>query len=159
MNKVSEVRRAYFGSDAAATRRLHRKLESLGPEGSFAAHLLRAQKASSRAKAYGCARRSRHGDRYSDLAYDRKGEAISKLCKLLTASSLGLRWGWAIDHQQSWAKWVLYVDLPNGQVSFHSPTRGDGPDYPAAWDRQAISQEHILAYCEMLLANKIEELA
>jgi hypothetical protein len=30
--------------------------------------------------------------------------------------------------------WVVYFDLPTGQVSFHSVTRGMGPDYSAPWD-------------------------
>ena len=32
--------------------------------------------------------------------------------------------------------WVLYLDLPTGQVSFHAPARGPGPDYPGEWDGQ-----------------------
>jgi hypothetical protein len=29
---------------------------------------------------------------------------------------------------------ILYVDLPTGQVSFHTGTRGEGPDYAGEWD-------------------------
>jgi hypothetical protein len=29
---------------------------------------------------------------------------------------------------------VLYVDLPTGQVSFHTAARDDGPAYAGAWD-------------------------
>lgn len=29
---------------------------------------------------------------------------------------------------------VLYVEIPTGQVSFHSPVRGAGPNYTKPWD-------------------------
>ena len=29
---------------------------------------------------------------------------------------------------------ILYIDLPTGQVSFHSPNRGEGPEYEGGWD-------------------------
>jgi hypothetical protein len=35
---------------------------------------------------------------------------------------------------QEFHQWVLYVDLPTGQVSFHTAARGVGPDYPGKWD-------------------------
>ena len=44
------------------------------------------------------------------------------------------------------ASWVLYVELPAGQVSFHSPTRGTGPDYTRDWDQQHASEERIIAF-------------
>ena len=151
LHKATETQRAYYGSDATVTRRLHRKLESLGHEGQIAAHLLRAQKASSRAKGYG---RSRHrGFRvtYSDLSYARKGDSITALCELLSKESCGLRWGWARDPANPKVEWLLYVDLPVGQVSFHSPARGTGPDYAAGWDGAQTSEERIIAYCDSLL--------
>ena len=33
-------------------------------------------------------------------------------------------------------RWVLYIDLPGGQVSYHAATRHPGPDYPGEWDGQ-----------------------
>ncbi len=150
LHKATETQRAFFGSDATVTRRLHRRLESLGHEGQIAAQLLRAQKASSRAKRYGSAGRG-GGNSYSDLSYERKGESIAKLCDLLTENSCGLRWGWARDPDKPQAEWVLYVDLPVGQVSFHSLARGIGPDYVTGWDNQRKSEERIIAYCDLLL--------
>jgi len=41
------------------------------------------------------------------------------------------------------ALWVVYFELPQGQVSFHSPTRGSGPDYPGEWDGTHTSQDRI----------------
>lgn len=47
---------------------------------------------------------------------------------------------------------VLYVDVPEfGQVSFHSPTRGDGPEYDGVWDGARKSQERVFAYCDAVL--------
>ena len=55
---LSAVEQVYYGSHAATTRKLHRRLEALGARGRIAAQLLRAQKASSRAKNY-CAAKHR----------------------------------------------------------------------------------------------------
>ena len=47
------------------------------------------------------------------------------------AAGLGIAWGWKQDPATINYPWVLYVDLPTGQVSYHSQFRGEGPDYPA----------------------------
>lgn len=52
----------------------------------------------------------------------------------LHASRLGMRWGWKEDPTREFHRWVLYVDLPTGQVSFHAQTRNGGPDYTGDWD-------------------------
>ena len=150
---ATETSRAYHGSDAAATRRLHRKLESFGHEGRIAAELLRAQKASARAKKYGFARPSRGATSYREHSYDRKADRIVGICALLTEDSCKLRWGWGHDTACGQAAWVLYVDLPNGQVSFHSERRHQGPDYPGEWDGMHASEERIIAYCDSLLSR------
>lgn len=48
--------------------------------------------------------------------------ATDNLCKILTehGAQLGLEWGWQNDAQQERHKWVIYVLLPTGQVSFHT---------------------------------------
>ncbi len=118
----------YEGSSGDATKALYERLEKLGPIGVIALNLLRAQKNSARAKVY---RRS-----YKSLAYDRKQWAMGNLANALAdhADALELRWGWGVDAAQEHHRVVLYVDLPTGQVSFHTDLRGDGPDYPADWD-------------------------
>lgn len=67
-----------------------------------------------------------------------------------------IRWGWAPDASVRFgesASWVLYVDLPHGQVSFHSPTRGRGPDYPGRWDGQRnVGDLRVLRFVEVVLA-------
>jgi hypothetical protein len=133
VNAVAEVMRIYQGSDGGATRGLYARLEKLGPIGQIAVNLFRAQKASERAKKY------RGGDgrsSYRQLAYDRKQWAINNLSTALAehAETIGFAWGWGEDEKQEYHRQVLYVDLPTGQVSFHTAGRGEGPDYPGQWD-------------------------
>jgi hypothetical protein len=123
------VWQVYEGSNGDATKALYAHLESMGPIGTVAVNLFRASKTSGRAKVY-------RGRRFRDAAYDTKQWSLDNLCKVLTAhaEALGLPWGWAEDPKQAIHRWVLYVDLPTGQVSFHSGARGDGPAYPRQWD-------------------------
>ena len=106
-----------------------------------AAALFRAQKSSANAKTYSRENRER--------TYDRKRDALGQLCGALKSSSL--TWGWKEDPDESYAHWVLYVDLPNGQVSFHSPSRTQGPDYSGDWDGMHESRVRILEYCDKIL--------
>lgn len=126
---MHEVLAIYEGSDGEATKRLYQRLEALGPVGHVAVNLFRAHKSSARAKVY-------RGGGYRGLAYERKGWAMDNLVAILAeqAAELGIRWGWGEDAAQEYHRWVLYVDVPTGQVSFHTERRGGGPDYPAAWD-------------------------
>lgn len=128
------------GSDAAATKALHRALDAVGPMGKVAHHLLAAQKSSSRAKAF----RS-----YSDRYYETKGAQLGQLADALRQTHVV--WGWGEDSRGS-LPWVLYVDLPTGQVSFHARDRGDGPDYPGSWDRiPGASGPRIIAWAHSLI--------
>lgn len=113
-----------------------------------ALNLFRAQKNSSRAKQY-------RGRGYKDMAYDRKQWSMGNLCRVLGqhAEALGLPYGWKQDPGTLFddrSSWVLYVDLPEGQVSFHSPVRGGGPDYPGEFCGEHRSTERILAYCDRI---------
>jgi hypothetical protein len=136
---LAGVVRIYDGSDGAATLALYAQLEARGPAGVVAMNLFRAQKASSRAKVY------RGGvpgkGSYRGMAYDRKAWSLTNLCTTLDAhgDALGLRWGWAFDPAMPGFPWVLYVDLPTGQVSFHNPAPIGKARYVGTWDgvRQA----------------------
>jgi hypothetical protein len=121
----------YIGSNADATRLLYAKLTAIGPVGIVATNLFRAVKCSSRAKGY-------HRRDHSREAYGRKQWSIQNVCDALSehAASLGIVWGWGEDRNTMGYPWVLYVEIPTGQVSFHSPVRGSGPDYPGEWDHQ-----------------------
>ena len=118
---------------------------------------MRAQKASTRAKKY---RGGISGvGSFSDLAYQRKSECLIRLCECLLNGAgdcvaiVTIRWGWKIDPLQPHAKWVLYIDLPNGQVSFHSTERFGGPDYPAEFDGAHASADRIISFCNFVFMN------
>lgn len=129
MSRLLEVLTAYTGSDGEATRSLFGRLEGLGPVGLVAVNLFRAQKASERAKVY------RRG--FRGVAYDKKDWAIEQLCTALRehGTVLGLAWGWGTDPETPVYSDVLYVELPDGQVSFHTRARvPECPDHDRPWD-------------------------
>lgn len=150
----------YEDSDGVKTRRYHAELEERGPVGIVAANLLRAQKASARAKIYrgGIAGRGS----FRGMAYERKQAALERLSEVLVehAPALGIRFGWKPDPDtllNGRPTWVLYVDLPEGQVSFHAPGRGLGPDYPAEFDgARGMSVGRILKFCDRVTGAERE---
>ncbi len=157
--KQMSVRQVYFGSNGGETRSVLCRLRKHANLGLIAAELFRAQKASSRAKQYRGGIRSESGGTtsYRDLAYNRKEDALSKLSKALMSSSHDLQWGWGIDEKMPYAFHVLYVDLPDGQCSFHSPERYAGPDYGGTWDGKRESEVRILGFCEQVMRSPIVE--
>jgi hypothetical protein len=132
--ELLEAQRIFDGSNGDETKALYDRLAKLGPVGNIALNLFRANKNSVRAKAY------RGGipgkGSYRRMAYDRKNWAMDNLGHALHqhAAVCGLRWGWGIDPSQRRHAIVLFVDLPTGQVSFHTEVRGLGPNYPGQWD-------------------------
>lgn len=147
------VRDIYFASNGAATLQLLNALRDIIPYGCIAAELLRLQKASSRAKDYrgGIERSDGNYNSYRHLAYQAKAEALTILHNELNRNSFGLCWGWGIDPAQKQNPNVLFVDLPNGQVSFHSPQRMSGPDYELPWYGQESSEDRIISFCQKVL--------
>lgn len=143
----------FYGSDGAATREFYVNLERAGAIGIVGMNLFRAQKASSRAKKY------RGGIRgvgsFKSLAYGKKNWSIEQLSLTLGkfGPELGISFGWKMDpgvplHGE--ASWVIYIDLPQGQVSFHSPQRFSGPDYPGEWDGKHESENRIIEFCDVV---------
>lgn len=134
-------------SDGNVTKSYYALLEKLGPIGLIALNLFRAQKCSIRAKAY---RKKTH----IQDAYGRKQWSIDQLCDILLryGSEVGITFGWKQDEKvilSNATSWVFYVDLPNGQVSFHSPVRGKGPEYHSDWDgRKGMSVVRVLQFCD-----------
>lgn len=123
---LANILSVFEGSRGEATIALYDELLELGTAGAVAIELFRAQKASSRAKIY-------RGGGYRGKAYDKKQWAVDNLTRAL--AELGtVPWGWKQDAKQEYHNWVLYVDLPTGQVSFHTAARGQGPDYAGDWD-------------------------
>lgn len=141
------AREVFDGSDGLKTRAYYADLEKRGPIGQAAVRLFRAQKTSTRAKLY-------RGRSYKSAAYDVKSWSMGELCRVLAehGDSLGIAYGWKRDPNTVFGEepsWVLYCDLASyGQVSFHSPSRGAGPDYPGTWDGQHLSEHRILVFCD-----------
>jgi len=152
MNTSSEAAAIYCGSNGGATRSFCSGLEKNSQLGRIAAELFRTQKASSRAKRYRGGIKHRNGGRtsYRDLAYQRKELCLERLCDLLVADDCGMCWGWSQDPKQLDAPHVLYVNLPQGQVSFHSPERYAGPAYTLEWDGSGKSERRIIELCDSI---------
>lgn len=149
---MQEITVIYEGSNGDATKALYDRLALLGPLGQIAVNLFRAQKSSARAKVYRGGMRGRGS--YRGMAYDRKQWAMDNLASILTehAQTCGMGWGWGDDQMQEYHRAVLYVDLPTGQVSFHTDHRGKGPDYPGNWDKaRDASPGRICSWCARLL--------
>lgn len=156
MAAVFNVREIYDGSNGDATRALYAQLATLGPIGDVAVNLFRASKASGRAKVYRGGIRGQGS--YKSMAYDKKNWSINNLTRALGAHaiSLGIRWGWHHDPHTPGFEWVLYVDVPTGQVSFHSDRRGEGPEYPGVWDGlRGASHHRVIDWCESLLTERV----
>ncbi len=149
----------YEGSDASQTKALYSKMESLGPIGLLALNLFRAQKCSARAKLYRGGIPG--GGSFKDMAYDRKAWSLKNLNSILLKHHLELRipWGWQRDPAEKLAPWVLYIDLPQGQVSFHSTERYSGPDYLKCWDGRHKNAERIITFCSEVLETEKRNLS
>jgi hypothetical protein len=124
-----------------------------GPIGAIAMNLFRAQKCSTRAKLY-------RGRGYKSEAYARKSWSMGNLVTILTevGPTTGISFGWKTDPSTVFgeqASWVLYIDLPQGQVSFHSPDRGAGPEYAREFDGAHKSEERILAFCDEVFSREV----
>lgn len=143
------VLEVYEGSNGQATQDLYARLEKLGPAGVVALNLFRAQKASARAKVY---RR-----RFKGVAYDKKNWSMKLLCDALgvSAAELGIEFGWSEDSAQEFHKWVLYVDLPMGQVSFHSASALSPERYEKPWDGSKDSASRIIRFVESVLIGTL----
>ena len=149
---LSTILATYNGSDGDKTKALYQALERCGPQGIVAMNLFRACKCSARAKVYRGGVRGKGS--YKSMAYDRKQWSIDNLAKALShhQADLSFRWGWAVDPKQSKHKDVLYVELPTGQVSFHTEPRGLGPDFPGEWDGvRGMAPERISRFCASVI--------
>lgn len=153
--------RAYYGSSREMTTMLYQHLSTLGPAGELAVNLMRAAKTSERAKKY------RGGDRggsYRRQSYGTKQWALGNICRVLVADYISANvtvWGWGVDQalfQNGDPHYhVLYVEIPTGQVSFHTDQRGDGPDYTGEWDRaRNTGPDRILRWVGRVLGEKAE---
>lgn len=118
--------------------------------GGLAVCLFRTQNNSSRAKRNHRSRSSR---------YENKNGQILTLCRFLErfAEGLAVDWGWREDDQQAYHRQVLYVDTPEGQVSFHTADRLQGPDYEKPWCQKRPSEDRLLGlFAEILRSEPTE---
>lgn len=137
----------YAGSNGEATTALYAQLTTIGPLGSIARDLFRACKTSERAKGY---RRRIH----KQESYGRKNWSLGLAVDTLLehAATYGIKWGWKQDPNPPVGfPWVLYIELPNGQCSFHAPARGKGPDYAGEWDKSRTSAHVIVNFTQGIL--------
>lgn len=146
---MSEAMRVFKQSDGEVTKSYYASMNAKGLNGQLAVALFRAQKRSSAAKKY------RRGAWRRD-AYDVKNWSLSEVCRILdsmTAFEMAPQWGWKKDKNTPGYEWVLYVDLPTVQCSFHSANRLSGPDYKGEWDGCGLSAERICRFCDLVDAG------
>lgn len=144
------ARQVFTQNDGEVTKAYYAEMNQKGLAGQLAVALFRAQKRSTAAKNY------RRG-KFRHSAYDVKNWSLSEICRILDAMSafeMAPPWGWKRDPKTPGYEWVLYVDLPTGQCSFHSAERLNGPEYAADWDGIGMSQERIIAYCDSVAGEK-----
>jgi hypothetical protein len=137
---------AIFEQNAGhVTKAYYAELAKCGHAGELAVALFRCQKRSSAAKKY-------RGSRFRSAAYDVKNWSLSEVARLLQKDNLGMAWGCGRDENTPNFEWVLYCELPQGQVSFHSAERLNGPVYSRGWDGFHMSKERILRFCDQVQA-------
>lgn len=150
------ARDVYEGSDGRLTVAYYRRLCAQGHIGVIAMNLMRAQKTSSRAKQY-------RGRQYKNASYGTKNYSIDQLCVALEKDACGLKWGFGPDRNTPGFPWVMYCELPTGQVSFHTDHRGDSrrwPDFPGKWDGvRGASADRILAFCDSVCEKDLPSAA
>lgn len=149
-----EAHQVFNQNDGEVTKAYYARLNALGFQGQLAVALFRAQKRSTAAKKY-------RGRQYTQAAYDVKNWSLSEICRILGGIE-GNRewphlWGWQRDPSTPGFEWVLYVETPTGQCSFHSAERLAGPSYPKEWSGLHNSAEVILKFCDMVAEGEQNE--
>lgn len=145
-------REVFEQQNGEVTKAWYADMNQRGLLGQLAVALFRAQKRSTAAKRY------RRGSNRRE-AYEVKNWSLSEVCRILTAMDDKLAappWGWKRDEKTPGFEWLLYVELPAGQCSFHSRERLNGPNYKGEWDGLHASKEHILAFCDSVAGNPVE---
>lgn len=153
-----DVVKIYEGSNGDATKAMYDMLKQYGPVGDIAVNVFRAHKNSARAKVYRGGVRGKGS--YKSMAYERKRWAMENLAKSLCeyADRANIKWGWGVDRKENKHNTVLYIDLPTGQVSFHTDARGPGPDYPGRWDgERGASVGRVCEFVAKVLDSQMPE--
>jgi hypothetical protein len=137
------AKEVFDGNNGDTTKTYYSELNAKGIHGQLATALFRAQKRSTAAKRY-------KGRKFSRAAYDVKNWSLSEICRICQLTN-EIVWGWKYDAKTINFEWVLYVETPFGQVSFHSGERLAGPDYPSDWDGARLGRERILRFCDSVM--------
>ena len=178
---VARAREVFDASDGNLTAAYYRRLQGIGSLGVIAMNLFRASKTSNRAKMYRGHRYKRASYEVKNYSLHELCKALMccavcggeigympgacgagdvlahrSAAQFSHAATLHLPFGWKHDSLTARYDWVLYVDLPNGQVSFHcnfSPDWRLGPEYTGEWDQAArgTSILRIVEFCDSLL--------
>lgn len=136
----------YISKDGCLTQSFYDFLGRLGWEGKLAVALFRAQKRSSAAKTY-------KYRKFRRKAYDVKNWSLEQISLILSEHDFGYPWGWKQDPKTKGYGWVLYVDLPTGQCSFHSKKPCGLKRYEGEWNGRRESLRSILAYCNQVIED------
>jgi hypothetical protein len=137
-------------NDGGVTKSYYEKMNGISLLGQLAVALFRAQKRSTAAKRY-------RGGQYRHAAYDVKNWSLSEICRVMTLIKNPFEWGWGEDPNTPGFPWVLYVELPVGQVSFHSAERLQGPQFLGHWDgAKGATVERVLAFCDLVESGRVQ---
>ena len=144
------------GAARGAFNRAKSKILEKDSEGKMYASLEKAQDASDSAKTRSASRTHfddyEGGGEYASANYHRSRAAISgdyfdkeQSIKdaIGHAKDAGVNYGWANEGGR--VPHVVYFDTKEGQVSFHSPSRGEGPDYNGPV-HPAETEHHVSSY-------------
>ncbi|WP_145257881.1 hypothetical protein [Planctomycetes bacterium Pan216] len=64
-----------------------------------------------------------------------------------------INWGWKEDPETPRYDKILYVDLPQGQASFHSEERYSDREYYGWWDGSGKTTPRVMAFCDSIMAR------
>lgn len=135
--EARNVRERVQSKDPFAFRSLLESLENLGVEGKLAALCLTA-----------------HRSYIIEQIGKRKSDLFEKLCKLLDSSSLN--WGWG--KARIGFKWILYIDLPVGQVCFSTSDMIGDQFYDGTNREGPLENENrVVAFAESIFRRNMQE--
>jgi len=135
----------FHQNNGDVTKAYYAEMNTKGLAGQLAVALFRAQKRSLAAKKY-------RGRQYRGAAYEVKNWSLSEICRILSIPGHNYKWGWKRDSNTPGFEQVLYVELPTGQCSFHSPDRLTGPEFEGEWSGVRNSPDVIIAFCDSVEA-------